>query len=339
MLSPAAQTDLPILMPTIAMHQTGGPEVLHVIDWPVPFADHADVLIKVAAAGVNRPDILQRQGFYNPPQDASPILGLEVAGEIVAVGPDVTKWQIGDKVCALVHGGGYAGYVTANQGHCLPVPTGWRMEEAAALPETLFTVWANLIGLGKLQANEWVLIHGGTSGIGMMAIQVAKSLGARVITTSSSDKKCQACVKAGADHALRYHQDNFVAECLKLTQNQGINVVLDIIGGDEVEQNLQVMAFQGRHISVGLMGGATASVPLFTIMRKQLMLTGSVLRSRSVEEKSSIAQQIHQQLWPLIERGAIKPVLDQIFPFTQVIDAHQRMESGQHIGKIVLTLM
>jgi putative PIG3 family NAD(P)H quinone oxidoreductase len=326
-------------MPTIATHQPGGPEVLHVIDRPVPFPHDNEVLIKVEAAGVNRPDILQRRGFYAPPNDASPVLGLEVAGEIVALGPHTAKWAVGDKVCALVHGGGYAGYVAAHQDHCLPIPNGWTIAEAAALPETLFTVWANLINLATLKANEWVLIHGGTSGVGMMAIQVAKNWGAKVITTSSSDEKCRACLKIGADFALRYNQDDFEQQCLRLTDNKGVNVVLDIVGGDNVEKNLQVMAHKGRHISVGLMGGATASISLFTIMQKRLILTGSVLRSRSVEEKSQIAQQIHQQLWPLIERGAIKPVLDQIFPFTQVINAHQRMESGQHIGKIVLTLV
>lgn len=331
--------DIPILMPSIAMHQPGGPEVLHVIDRPVPIPQDGEVLIRVAAAGVNRPDILQRRGFYDPPADASPILGLEVAGEIIATGKNVTDWRIGDRVCALVHGGGYAGYAIAHHGHCLPIPDGWNMALAAALPETLFTVWANLGMIANLKAGEWVLVHGGTSGIGIMALQIAKALGARVITTSSTDAKRKKCLELGADHALSYHQKDFVTACLTATGHNGVDVVLDIIGGDKVEQNLQVMAHRGRHISVGLMGGATAHIPLFTIMRRQLTLTGSVLRSRSVEEKSQIAQQIREQLWPFIKSGAIKPILEQIYPFPQVIEAHEKMESGQHIGKIVLSLV
>lgn len=331
--------DLPILMPTIAMHQPGGPEVLHIIDRPVPIPHKHEVLIRVAAAGINRPDILQRKGLYAPPEDASPILGLEVAGEVVGIGEGVTDWKTGDRLCALVHGGGYAGYVTAHQGHCLPIPAGWDMVTAAAMPETLFTVWANLINIGNVQPGEWVLVHGGTSGIGITALQIAKSRGAKVITTSSTDAKTRKCLNLGADAAVLYNSNDFVRECLDITAGKGVNVVLDIIGGDEVEQNIQIMAHKGRHVSVGVMGGALATIPLFTIMRKQLILTGSVMRSRSNAEKSKIAREIREQLWPLIESNAIKPVLDQIFPFTQVAAAHERMESGQHVGKIVLSLM
>ncbi len=302
---------------------------------PSPAAD--EVLIRVHAAGINRPDILQRQGLYPPPADASPILGLEVAGEIVACGEQVKRWQLGDKACALVNGGGYAEYSIAPEAQCLPIPESFSFVEAAALPETFFTVWHNLFQRAQLCAGESLLIHGGTSGIGTSAIQLALAFGARVIATAGSAEKCAAITALGAA-AINYRAQDFVAAVKELTAGQGANVILDMVGGDYIQRNFSAAAKDGCIVNIAFLNGSKANVDFMPLMLKRLTLTGSTLRAQSAVAKANIARELEAQVWPLLNAKKIKPIIDSVFPFAQVADAHRRMESNQHIGKIVLNI-
>lgn len=326
---------LPANMLEIAITEPGDIDKLQAKISPIPSLPPHYLLIKVAASGVNRPDIFQRQGRYPPPADASPIPGLEVAGEVVAVGDGCTKWQLGDRVCALVAGGGYAQYCIAHEDIALPSMSLTDLE-AAALPENIFTVWANLFQLGKLKQGESVLIHGGTSGIGSMAIMLAHAIGATVYTTVGSEEKASVAYKIGADYVINYKQTDFAKQIPILTQGKGIDVVLDIIGGDYVEKNYQVASKFGRIIQVGMMKGMPKNLNMMPMMIKRLIHTGSTMRSRSVEEKAHIAQELKQYVWPLIAEGKIKPIINAIFPLTEVGKAHQLMESGDLIGKVML---
>lgn len=316
----------------------GGPEVLVPVERPRPVPGPREVLIKVAAAGVNRPDVLQRMGGYPPPPGAPRTLGLEVAGEIVELGPEVAPELMGQAVCALVAGGGYAEYCVAPAGQCLPVPAALSMTEAAAIPETLFTVWTNLFERGYAREGEWVLVHGGTSGIGTMAITLAKLFGLTIIVTVGSDAKCDAAKAHGADHAINYKTQDFVGEVKDLTGGAGVAVVLDMVGGDYVARNLKCLADDGRHVSIAVQGGANATVPIFEIMRRRLMLTGSTLRPRDAQFKTMVADELHRTVWPHVEAGRLKPLIDSTFSLAEAAAAHRRMEEGDHMGKIVLTM-
>lgn len=294
------------------------------------------VLIKVVAAGVNRPDISQRKGLYPPPTGASDILGLEVSGTIVLVGAAVSHLNVGDKVCALVTGGGYAGYCLASALLCLPIPKGLSFVEAAALPETFFTVWSNVFDRAQLRAKETLLVHGGTSGIGVTAIQLAKAFHANVIITAGSEEKCNACIKLGADTAINYHEQDFVTAVHKATRNKGVNVILDIIGGDYFPRNLKCLAYDGRLVQIALQNGIKAEINLLPILVKRLTITGSTLRARDDAFKADIANQLHKNVWPLLASGKIKPIIDSTFTLDEAAVAHEYMESSQHIGKIIL---
>lgn len=324
-------------MNAVTFSQPGDFSVMHLEHMPVPHCNDDEVLIRVMAAGVNRPDVLQRRGLYPPPKGASPLLGLEVAGEVVACGAGVTQWNSGDLVCALCNGGGYAEYVNVPAGQCLPVPSGLSPLEAASLPETFFTVWSNVVDRGQLKAGESLLVHGGSSGIGITAIQLASALGAKVFTTAGSREKCEACLELGADHAINYREQDFVTEIETLTAGAGVDVILDMVGGDYIEKNIRCAANDGRIINIAYLRGPRAEVNFMPIMLKRLTLTGSTLRPQSLEYKTSIANALKQQVWPLIESGTIKPVIDSQFTLQQAGAAHQRMESSQHIGKIMLT--
>jgi len=294
------------------------------------------VLVKVAAAGINRPDVMQRNGQYPPPSGASDIPGLEIAGTVVAVGDAVTHWQVGDEVCALVTGGGYAEYCLASAALCLPVPQGLSLPEAAALPETFFTVWNNVFDRVGLTANETLLVHGGGSGIGTTAIQLAKAFGAKVFITAGSEEKCQFCRELGAEAAINYRKQDFVGEILKITQNRGVDVILDIIGGDYLPRNIKCLATEGRLVQIAVQQGVKAELNLWAVMQKRLIITGSTLRARDDPFKAAIAQKLYENVWPLLESGAIKPVIHRIFPLNDAALAHELMESNQHIGKIIL---
>lgn len=308
---------------------------LELVDRAIPHPGPGEVLIKVAAAGVNRPDILQRRGLYPPPPGAPDILGLEVAGQIVAAGEDAGQLH-GQKVCALVAGGGYAQYCVAPVGTCLAVPRLLSMVEAAAMPETLFTVWVNLFERGFAADGDWVLVHGGTSGIGTMAIALAKLFGIRIIVTCGSDEKCRRALDLGADAAINYKSMDFVEEVHRVTQRAGVNVVVDMVGGDYVPRNLACLCEEGRHVSIAVQRGPTAEVPIFDIMRRRLMLTGSTLRPRSIAFKTMVADEIAKTVWPYAEGGRLKPVIDAVFDLNEAAQAHALMESGEHVGKIVL---
>lgn len=316
----------------------GGPEVLRVVRRPVPRPGAGKVLIRVAAAGVNRPDVLQRKGGYPPPPGAPSIPGLEVAGEIVALGAGVTGEMLGQPVCALLAGGGYAEYAVAPAGQCLPVPNALTMIEAAAIPETLFTVWTNLFERGYATEGDTVLVHGGTSGIGTMAIALANIFGLTIIVTAGSDEKCAAARALGADHAINYKTQDFVAEVKTITAGAGCAVVLDMVGGDYVPRNMQCLADDGRHVSIAVQGGGQATIPIFEIMRRRLTLTGSTLRPRSVAFKTAVADELARTVWPHVAAGRLKPVVDTVFAFDHAPDAHRLMESGHHVGKIVLAI-
>jgi NADPH:quinone reductase len=317
----------------------GGPETLRGCERPMPQPGPGEVLIAVAAAGVNRPDVIQRQGDYPPPPGASDIPGLEVAGTAVALGPKVTRFKEGDAVCALVTGGGYAAYCIAPEPQCLPVPKGFSMVEAAALPETFFTVWHNLFERGRLNAGESVLIHGGSSGIGTTAIQLARAKGAKpIFATAGSAEKCRACERLGATRAIDYRREDFVAVVKEATQNRGVDVVLDMVGGDYIQRNMSALAADGRLIFIAFLGGAAANVNFMPVLLKRLTVTGSTLRARSVEAKGAIAAALSREVWPLLEAGKVKPVIDRTFPLAQAAEAHRLMESSTHIGKIVLTV-
>ncbi|MEQ8179205.1 MAG: NAD(P)H-quinone oxidoreductase [Amphiplicatus sp.] len=330
MTSPIPQT-----MRAVEITAPGGPEVLKLAERPTPKPGAREVLIRVEAAGVNRPDVFQRMGLYPPPPGASDLPGLEVAGEIVAIGPDVVADKIGDKVCALLPGGGYAEYAVVHEGSCLPAPRGLSMAEAASLPETFFTVWANLFEDGALRGGETALIHGGTSGIGVTAIMMAKAFGASVIATASSAEKLKAILELGADHAFNYATENWDE---KISDVGGVDVVLDMAGGDFVSRNLACLKPGGRHVSIAMLRGARAEVDIFAIMRKRLKLTGSTMKARPVEDKARIAFELRGQVWPLLESGRIRPQVDRIFPLADASKAHERMEKGAHIGKIVLSI-
>lgn len=305
---------------------------------PQPIPAPHQVLIKVAAAGISRPDLMQRQGLYPAPAGASPILGLEVAGTIVEIGHAVSEFKIGDQVCALVNGGGYSEYCLASAVCCLPIPNGFSFIQAAALPETFFTVWSNVFNRGSLQAGESILIHGGSSGIGTTAIQLAKAFGCTVYVSAGSEEKCQRCLALGADAAINYHQDDFVAVIKQLTAQQGVNLILDIVGGDYFPRNLKCLALEGRLVQIAIQNGNTSEINLWSVMAKRLTITGSTLRGRDDDFKGKIAQQLRQQVWPLLENGSVKPIIDSVFPLASAELAHQRLISGQHFGKIILEI-
>lgn len=329
---------LPARMKAVEITTPGGPEVLRQGERPVPTPVEGEVLVKVAAAGVNRPDVEQRKGTYPPPPGASDIPGLEIAGTVAAVGPGAGGLKLGDPVCALVSGGGYAEYCTAPVAQCLPVPKGLGMIEAAALPETFFTVWQNVFDRARLKAGETILIHGGSSGIGTTAIQMAKAMGARVLATAGSDAKCAACTALGADRAINYNTEDFVEATLAETKKKGADVILDMVGGKYFERNIASLAIEGRLSVIALLGGRDGKLDLGLLLRKRLTVVGSVLRARPVAEKGAVAGQLRQHIWPLIANGKIKPVIDSTFPLADAAKAHARMESSAHVGKIVLTV-
>jgi NADPH2:quinone reductase len=331
-------TSLPAEMTAIGIREAGGPDVLVPQRRPVPSPGAEEILIKVAAAGVNRPDVMQRKGLYPPPPGAPDIPGLEIAGEVIALGDGVTRWKIGDRVAALVSGGGYAEYCLAHGEHALPAPEGLSLAEAAALPETFFTVWSNVFERGALKPGEMLLVHGGTSGIGTTAIQLAKAFGAKVIVTAGSDEKCEACRKLGADLAINYKTQDFVAETKAATGGKGANVILDMVGGDYIERNYDAAAVDGRIVQIAFQGGPKATVNFTRLMLKRLTHTGSTLRSRPVGEKAAIARAVEAQAWPLIAGRRIKPVIFRTFPLTEAAAAHALMESSTHVGKIMLTI-
>ncbi len=318
-------------------HGKGGPaDCMKLADGPVPTPQPGEVLIDVHYAGVNRPDVLQRSGSYPPPPGASPFIGLEVAGHVCAVAPDVTQWKVGDAVCALTAGGGYAEFCVAPAGHCLPVPKGLSLLEAASLPENFFTVWSNVFDRGRLQAGESFLVHGGSSGIGLTAIQLAKAFGATVYTTVGNAEKVAFCEKIGADVVLNYREQDFAAEIWTRTAKKGVNLILDMVGGPYIARNLKSLALEGRLVQIAFLQESKVDIDCMPIMIKRLTFTGSTLRPRSVVEKTAIAQALQTRVWPLIEAGSIKPVVHQTFALGDAHRAHELMESSRHIGKIML---
>ena len=328
--------DLPANQTSMEITQPGGPEVLQATSRDMPVPTDSQVLIKVAAAGVNRPDVFQRMGFYPPPPGVTDIPGLEASGTVVAIGSGVQRWKVGDQVCALLSGGGYAEYAVAEESICLPIPEGLSLIDAAALPETCFTVWHNLFERAELQAGEWLLVHGGSSGIGTTAIQMASAMGIKVIATAGSDEKCAACEKLGAVKAINYRQQDFVQACQEIT-GTGVNVILDMVGGDYVQQNFAACAPKARIVNIAFLRGSKVEVDLLPLMLKQLVLTGSTLRAQPIENKARIAAGVESQVWPLIAQGKFKPVINSRFPLAQASEAHTLMESNQHIGKLLLT--
>ena len=329
---------LPATMRYVAAREAGPPDVLAIAEAPLPTPKPDEVLIEVAYAGVNRPDCAQRSGAYPPPADASSIIGLEVAGEIVACGDKVTTWSVGDKVCALTPGGGYAEYCTTPAAFCLPVPKGLSLLDAASLPENFFTVWNNVFDRAHLARGEAVLIHGGSSGIGLTAIQLARQHDAVVITTVGSDEKAEYCRSLGAQHAINYRTQDFVAEVARITQKRGVDVVLDMVGGDYIEKNLKCLALEGRLVLIAFLHGGRAEIDFRHIMMRRLTVTGSTLRASPTERKAAIANSLRTKIWPLLESGAVKPVVHRVFPLAEAAAAHALMESSQHIGKIMLAV-
>ena len=330
---------LPDTMTAVTMTSKGGPEVMAASGGiAVPQVGNGQILIKVAAAGVNRPDVLQRKGLYPAPKGHSEILGLEVAGQVAAAGAGVTKFKTGDAVMALVNGGGCAEYCLAEEGSALAIPGGLSMIEAAAIPETFFTVWHNVFERGTLKSGEWFLVHGGSSGIGVTAIQAAKARGARVITTAGSAEKCAACLKLGADHAIDYKNADFADAVKSITQGRGVDVILDMVGGDYIDRNIRSLADDGRLVNIAYLNGSTATIDFMRVMMKRLTVTGSTLRVRSSDVKAGIAAKVARELLPLVSNGQIKILIDSTFPLAEAAAAHTRMESSQHIGKIVLTV-
>jgi NADPH2:quinone reductase len=331
-------TDIPKTMRAIDPEAPGGPEVLVPVIRPVPLPGEGEVLVRVAAAGVNRPEVMQRQGKYPPPPGAPSILGMEISGTVVAVGEGVMAEAIGQPVCALITGGAYAQYTVAPWGQCLPVPEALSMVEAAAMPETLFTVWTNLFERGYAAEGDTVLVHGGTSGIGTMAIGLCNLFGVGVIVTAGSDEKCAAALAVGADLAINYKTEDFVERVRTITGGQGVAVVLDMVGGEYVPRNLQCLAEDGRHVSIAVQGGLMATIPIFDIMRRRLTLTGSTLRPRDTAFKSLVADELARTVWPHVAEGRLKPVIDRTYTLDEAPAAHARMEAGDHVGKIVLTM-
>jgi len=329
---------LPQKMRAVEISTPGGPEVLTPAERPVPSPKPNEILVKVAAAGVNRPDILQRMGLYAVPPDASDLPGLEIAGEVAACGAAVTMWKPGDKVCALVHGGGYAEYCVTPEVQVLPVPKGLSLVEAASLPETFFTVWSNVFDRAGLKRGESLLVQGGSSGIGVTAIQMAVAMGNRVFATAGSDEKCAACVKLGAEKAINYKTQDFAAEVNAATGGKGVNVILDMVGGDYVPKELKCLAEEGRLVFIAFLRGPKTELDINELMRRRLTISGSTLRPRPVEFKGAIAKSLRERIWPHIEAGKIKPVIYKTFPLAEAREAHKLMESSQHVGKIVLTV-
>jgi putative PIG3 family NAD(P)H quinone oxidoreductase len=329
---------LPETMIAIDPEGPGGPEVLRPVERPLPQPGPGEFLVKVEAAGVNRPDVMQRLGAYPPPPGASSVPGLEISGRVVAVAAGQSSQSIGKRVCALVSGGGYAEYCVAPAGQCLNIPGPLSMIEGAALPETMFTVWHNLFGLGGAKRGDTVLVHGGTSGIGTTAILLGRLFELDVIVTAGSDEKCARAADLGAAYAINYRSGDFVEAIKEVTEGRGVQVVLDMVGGDYLPRNLACLAEDGRHVSIAAQRGATAELPLWTMMRRRLTLTGSTLRARSVEFKTGLAIEIQRQVWPHLEGGLNRPVIDSTFPLEQAADAHRRMESSEHVGKIVLEM-
>ena len=325
-------------MRAVEISQPGGPEVLKLTDVPKPASKANEIVVKVAAAGVNRPDVLQRMGLYPVPPGASPLPGLEIAGEVAEVGADVKNWKSGDKVCALANGGGYAEFCAVPAVQALPIPAKLSMAEAASLPETFFTVWSNVYDRGRLAPGESLLVQGGTSGIGVTAIQMAAALGNRVFATAGSDDKVAACVRLGAEKAFNYKTQDWVAEVHAATGGKGVNVILDMVGGDYVPKELKCLAEEGRLVFIAFLRGPKAELPIVDVMSKRLTITGSTLRPRNAEFKGYVAKNLREKIWPLIESGRIKPQVYKTFGLEQAADAHRLMESSQHIGKIVLTL-
>jgi putative PIG3 family NAD(P)H quinone oxidoreductase len=325
-------------MTVVEISQPGPPDVLVRATRPTPSPSPGEVLIKVAAAGVNRPDVMQRQGSYPPPPGASDSPGLEVVGTIVAVGSDVADWKIGDDVCALLAGGGYAEYAAAPAPQCLPVPRGLDVVAAAALPETCFTVWTNVFERGRLAAGETILVHGGSSGIGTTAIQMARAFGAKVLVTAGSPEKCAACERLGAERAINYRTEDFGKVIQEVTGGGGVDVILDMVGGDYFPRNLEALALEGRLVQIALLRGAKSEIPLWRVMQRRLTITGSTLRPRSIAEKGAIAAGLRRAIWPLVEQGRIRPVIHATFPLDQAAEAHRVMETSEHIGKLVLVV-
>jgi NADPH:quinone reductase len=332
-------TALPATMTVIEISEPGGPDVLKPNTRPMPLPGAGEVLIQVSAGGVNRPDVMQRQGNYPPPAGASDIPGLEVAGTVAAVGLGVNHTKIGDAVCALVTGGGYATYCVAPEPQCLPVPKGLNLVEAAALPETFFTVWTNLFERGALKPGETVLIHGGTSGIGTTAIQLAKALGAQqIFATAGSREKVRACERLGAARGIDYKHEDFAKVVKEATANRGVDVILDMVGGDYIQRNIGALAIEGRLVYIAFLRGSTAEINLLPLLLKRATLTGSTLRARTVEQKAAIAAPLRRVVWPLLEQGKVKPVIHRTFPLADAVEAHRLMEASEHIGKLVLTV-
>jgi putative PIG3 family NAD(P)H quinone oxidoreductase len=329
---------LPREMTVVEIAAPGGPEQLRISQRPVPEPQDGEVLVRVAAAGVNRPDVMQRQGRYPPPPGASDLPGLEVAGEIVALGSKVSGRSIGEAVTALLPGGGYAAYAIAAAPLCLPIPTGISMVEAAAIPETFFTVWTNLFDRGRCKAGETVLIHGGTSGIGTTAIQLAAAWGAKVFATAGSDDKARACERLGAVRGINYRTEDFVEVMRALTEDKGVDVTLDMVAGSYTARNLDIAALEGRVVVISLLGGSRAEINMGMILTKRLTLTGSTLRARTVAQKAAVADAVHKNIWPLLAAGRVRPVIHATFPLAEASEAHRLMETSNHIGKIVLTL-
>jgi NADPH2:quinone reductase len=325
-------------MRAVEISSPGGPEVLKLRDLPKPAPQPNEIVVKVAAAGVNRPDVLQRMGLYPVPPGASPLPGLEIAGEVVAAGSSAKLWKPGDKVCALANGGGYAEYCAVPESQALPIPRGLTPVEAACLPETFFTVWSNVYDRGRLAPGESLLVQGGSSGIGVAAIQMAAATGNRVFATAGSDEKCAACVRLGAAAAINYRTQDFATEIRKLTGGKGVDVILDMVGGDYVPKELKCLAEEGRLVFIAFLRGPKSELNILDVMQRRLTLTGSTLRPRTAEFKGAIAARLREKIWPLIEAGRIKPEIYRTFPLAQAAEAHRLMESSQHIGKIVLTL-
>lgn len=323
-------------MRAIGIEEPGAPEVLREVLVPVPKPGASEVLIRVHAAGVNRPDILQRLGMYRVPADADPLPGLEVAGEVVATGSGAARWNSGDKVMALCHGGGYAEYCRVNEDHCLPIPARLSMVEAAAVPETYFTVWYNMAMRARIEAGEWLLVHGGSSGIGTTAIQIAKAIGASVVTTAGTDEKCRFCTDLGADHALNYKERDWEQEVGKLTGSKGVDIILDMVAGPYMQKNINVLGRDGRYVIIAFLQGPTAELDMRRVLGKRLTITGSTLRPQTVAEKAAIAADLERRILPLLETGIVRPIIDSVFPLADAADAHALMESSRHMGKIVL---
>ena len=329
---------VPDTMRAVVAPKGGGPEVLTIVERPVPKPGAGEILVRVRAAGVNRPDILQRLGHYPPPPGAPDILGLEIAGEVAAVGAGVSRFSAGQEVMGLVAGGGYAEYAVVHEANALPVPAGLPMVEAGGIPETYFTVWTNVFERGRLQSGETFLVHGGTSGIGTTAIQLAKAFGATVIATAVSDEKCDACRRLGADVAINYRTQDFVKEAKAATNGKGVDLILDMVGGDYVGRNYETAAIEGRIVQIAFLKTSKVEVDLRHLMMKRLTHTGSTLRARTVEQKAIVARGIAEKVVPLLAKGQCRPVIDSTYPLAEVVKAHARMEEGAHVGKIILTL-